>query len=81
MCHVTPMPTATVTYPPPAISPTLHSRLVCKDRAKKTEKYQNPLLFKTFISSKFIDQKSPALSIWIANAGNIQHTDRQGHIQ
>ena len=30
-CQLSPTPTATATDPPPSNSPTMHSRLVCKD--------------------------------------------------
>ena len=33
-CHMSPMPTGTAKDPPPASSPTMHSRLACQDRTK-----------------------------------------------
>ena len=40
--HMSPMPTATITNPPAAYSPTMHSRLIHKDRTepKKNAKKQ-----------------------------------------
>ena len=41
MCQVSTLTTATATDPPPANSPTMHSRLVHKDRTKNPEKTGN----------------------------------------
>ena len=45
-CHLSLTPSATVTDPPPTNSPTMHSRLVCKDQKKTKTKnpnnYKNP---------------------------------------
>ena len=60
MCHqsLTPTATATATDPPPAISPIMHSRLVCKN--PQSQKYfQTPKIFQTSKPPKFLDQKSP----------------------
>ena len=47
------MPTATATFHPPANSPTMHSRLVCKDQ-KKTKNAKNQLsLLKIKLSSRY----------------------------
>ena len=40
-CHLSQPPTATATYPPPANSPTMHSKPVHKDRTQKPQKMSN----------------------------------------
>ena len=41
-CHLSPMAIATATDPPPANSPTMHSRLVHQDRTKNNETKSKP---------------------------------------
>ena len=77
-CHLTPdtyhlslMPTAR--DPHPAISPTMHSRLVYKDpKSKKIFKRKNQF---SNISNTLFEQKSPARSVPVVNGGDIQFMD------
>ena len=45
-CHLSLMPTATATDPPPPKSPTMHSMLVCQDRTQQLKKNVKTHLFK-----------------------------------
>ena len=51
MCHLTLMPTATVTDPPPAISITMHSRPLDAQK-KEEEKKKKKIMVKLFQERK-----------------------------
>ena len=84
-CHLSLTPTATATDPPPANSPIMHNRLVCKEpKLYKNLKYKK--IFKTWrytgISDTLFDQKSPATGKLVsAMVQTDTHSDRYCNLE
>ena len=80
-CHLS--PTLTATYPPPANSPDMHSRLVHQDRTKKPKtsfKYQKWLkpskkscCLSCIIITTLFDKNFPALLVLVPNREDTTH--------
>ena len=78
-CHLSPTltATATATEPPPANSPTMHSRLVClKPKLKNSKHVKTQILFLNFFKffyfnfSDLLDQKSPVHAVPVVAGGD-----------
>ena len=71
--HLSLTPTVTATYPPPANSPTMHVKLVCKDKTKQKNKKHSKHKTCQIVQKKIQFSSQPALplvpdgSLWIAS--------------
>ena len=85
-CYLSPTPTATITDPPPANSPTMHSRLVNQDRTQIPPKNSEPKngrkLYKKGVirfAILAITSSTRCLLVLVADGGDKQQQHIHGH--